>query len=193
MDEPQKEVSRSQAVLRHLDEHLSPPQRAALVEWARQLLSIRSVNEQPLEKARRAIAATYRREVIVALLSGTASSVKDLAWSDRSWSARLGLGAAAVAATTLGGKGAGIAAMGSAIGVPLWVVFGAGGSFAGMLIDELSKAMPRQVNRDSGIDAPKADSAIVEGEWEFLELPAPPEGGIQSSLESADHVDHRGT
>lgn len=37
------------------------------------------------------------------------------------------------------GQGAGIAALGGAIGVPLWVVFGAGGAFVGVFIDEAKR------------------------------------------------------
>ena len=37
-----------------------------------------------------------------------------------------------------GGQGAGIAALGAAIGVPLWVVFGAGAAFAGVLYEEIT-------------------------------------------------------
>ena len=46
---------------------------------------------------------------------------------------------AAVTALTLSGQGAGIAALGGAIGVPLFVVFGAGGALAGVIIDEVRK------------------------------------------------------
>jgi hypothetical protein len=42
----------------------------------------------------------------------------------------------AVAGVALfGGKAAGIAALGTAIAVPLWIVLGAGGAFAGVLIE----------------------------------------------------------
>jgi hypothetical protein len=74
---------------------------------------------------------TYRSDVVLAVLTSTGSAVKDAAWDDRSWSARLGIGGAALVATTFGSQGAGIAALGSAIGVPLWIVIGAGGSLPG--------------------------------------------------------------
>ena len=53
--------------------------------------------------------------------------------------ARLGISAAALGLLFFSGQAAGIAAMGGAIGVPLWIVFGAGGTFAGVLIDEIKK------------------------------------------------------
>jgi len=52
------------------------------------------------------------------------------------------LSAAAIAAVAFSGKGAGIAALGGAIGVPLWVVLGAGGAFAGVLIEEIQRSLP---------------------------------------------------
>jgi len=51
----------------------------------------------------------------------------------------LGIGVFTALALAGGGAGAGIAALGTAAGVPLWIVFGAGGAFAGMLADEIQK------------------------------------------------------
>jgi hypothetical protein len=164
MVETQSDVERSRAVVRYLDRHLSTSDRLALIDWAHQLLSIRNRQATPLRKARQALLVTLRREVILTMLSSTAGSLKGLAWSDRSWSARLGLGAAAVTGAVASSKGAGIAALGGAVGVPLWVVLGAGGSFAGMLIDELSRAIPRQ---DLPVEG--EDPTIVDAEWEPLE------------------------
>ena len=112
------------AAIDFLNERLSDGERAALVGWARDLLTIREGKESPMRKARKALSVTYRRKVVTTLLSTTASSLKDLAWDDRSWSARLGLGAAAITAASFGMQGAGIAALGGAIGVPLWIVLG---------------------------------------------------------------------
>lgn len=175
MPDPQHDLQTTRAVIRRLDERLQPEQRRAVVEWAQQMLRIRDEPGAPLRKARRALEATYRSDVVVAVLSTTVGTVRQIAWSDRSWSARLGLGAAAVTLTTLGGKGAGIAAMGGAVGVPLWMVLGAGGSFAGMLVDELSKARspkPRVETADHGIE-------IVDAEWEPLDGPDVPSSSFR--------------
>jgi hypothetical protein len=160
------------AVIQYLSERLSDEERGALIGWARDLLAIRSGTEAPMRKARRALGATYRRKVVTTLLSTTAGSLKDLAWDDRSWSARLGIGAAAITAATFGMQGAGIAALGSAIGVPLWIVLGAGGSFAGMLVDELSRGRTPRV----GEGGPGDHADVVDAEWTFAEPPALPTG-----------------
>ena len=51
--------------------------------------------------------------------------------------------------TRAAGQGAVIVALGGAIGVPLWVVFGAGGAFAGLLIEEIERTFADQP--DAGI------------------------------------------
>jgi hypothetical protein len=149
------------ALIRQLGAQLTGSRRSAVLQWARELIQIRNSSESPLNKTRRALKTTARSEVVTAFLTGTAGAFKDLAWDDRSWSARLGLGAAAITVAATGGQGAGIAALGTAVAVPLWIVLGAGGSFAGMLIDELSGTRP-QVAR------PEPDGAVQtpEGEWE---------------------------
>lgn len=53
----------------------------------------------------------------------------------------MGLSAAAVGLAVFGNQAAGIAALGSAIGVPLWIVLGAGSMFADQLLKELSGAL----------------------------------------------------
>lgn len=56
---------------------------------------------------------------------------------DRGLKSKWGLSAAGAAAVAFGTQGAGIAALGGAIRVPLWLVFGAGGAFLAMLYQEL--------------------------------------------------------
>jgi len=72
-------------------------------------------------------------------------SIKSVAWDDRGLMARAGIVSAVVAAVLFGSQGAGVAALGTAIGVPLWVVFGAGGAFVAALYQELTghKHVPR--------------------------------------------------
>lgn len=69
-----------------------------------------------------------------------------MGWDERSWMARLGLPGILIGAVVFGGEGAGIAAFGGAIGVPLWIVLGGGGAFAGRLLEEIN----RTVNRRNG-------------------------------------------
>jgi hypothetical protein len=74
----------------------------------------------------------------------------------------LGSGGAAVGVALFGGQSAGIAALGTAIGVPLWVVFGAGAAFAKSLHSELGRKSATPPTEDPGkvIDAVKGDDGI---------------------------------
>ncbi|MGO8659008.1 hypothetical protein ACC771_26070, partial [Rhizobium ruizarguesonis] len=61
--------------------------------------------------------------------------------------------------TLFPGANAGIAALGGAVGVPLWMVFGGGSMFLKVLYDELTKRSDEQASGASYkvIDAEKQD------------------------------------
>ena len=115
-----------------------PEDLDALRNWAQTMLEIRASNAPALEKAKRAVAASADKKVLAPILNVAWREMKRVGWEERSLPARMAMGAG-VAALTLSGQGAGIAALGGAIGVPLFVVFGAGGALAGVIIDEVRK------------------------------------------------------
>lgn len=123
----------------YVAEHASTPERNALTSWAKHLLDVRESSLPAHLKASRALSATARSKVVWPAAKLIWGEIKRHAWDERGVKSRFGLGAAAVGALLFGGQSAGIAALGTAIGVPLWVVLGAGGTFAGMLIEELSR------------------------------------------------------
>lgn len=108
----------------------------ALRSWAQTMLDIKGSNAPAFQKAKRAIAASADRKVLAPIMQIAWREMKRIGWEERSLPARMG---AAAAALTLSGQGAGIAALGGAIGVPLFVVFGAGGALAGVIIDEIKR------------------------------------------------------
>ncbi len=112
-------------------------ERDALLEWAQQLLAISRSSAGALAKTRQAFGATLTREVAWPVSKLLAAEIQRLAWTDRGLKSRWALSAAGAAAVAFGTQGAGIAALGGAVGVPLWLVFGAGGAFLGMLYEEL--------------------------------------------------------
>jgi hypothetical protein len=116
-----------------------PTDLDAISVWARKLLEIRSSPLTKLEKAKAAVSLTASSKVVWPVAKIVAKEAKRIGWDDRSKTARLGLGGAAIGAAVFGGKSAGIAALGTAIGVPLWVVLGAGASFANVLIEEVTR------------------------------------------------------
>jgi hypothetical protein len=136
-----------QALAVRVATQLNPEDRPVLKAYAEDLLAIRESDSSVARKAMDALDRTVNRELMRVFTTTAAKSLVKVAWQDRTWAARLGLSAAAVAAATTAGQGAGIAAFGSAIGVPLWVVLGAGGAFAGVLVDELTQAGDRPAVR----------------------------------------------
>lgn len=115
-----------------------PEDLDALKIWAQAMLSIRASNAPALQKAKSAIVASTDKKVLAPILQVAWKELRRVGWEERGLPARMAMGAA-VAALTFSGQGAGIAALGGAIGVPLFVVFGAGGALAGVIIDEITR------------------------------------------------------
>jgi hypothetical protein len=113
-------------------------QLAAIAEWAKEMLRIRDSGATLLQKVKLAIGATVDRKALGPLMSVAWRELRRVGWTERGLPARVAIGAA-VASLTITGQGAGIAALGGAIGVPLFVVFGAGGALAGVIIEEAKK------------------------------------------------------
>ena len=82
----------------------------------------------------------------------TGKALKELGWDNRGLSGRLGIATAIGTVVIFGGQGAGIAALGTAIGVPLWVVFGAGAAFLGEIYERFT-GKRRLETTDTVIDA----------------------------------------
>lgn len=138
-------------------------QQQALLEWAEELLVIRYADNSVRSKAKAAVVATAHRKVVWPFVRVVLQRLKRLGWDERSWKARLGIGTVATTVAVFGGQGAGIAALGTAVGVPLWVVFGAGGTFAGLLIDELEDAVRGRAKTSRSAKRPDLQKATSSG------------------------------
>ena len=146
-------------IIRSVVSKISAEEKSALTEWADQLLTLKSSDDSHLNKGISAIKLTAKKSVIVPIIKTFAKELKleqidatkfrttsykqtlnhlKAFWGRRSLPAKMGMSVGAVAAVIFGSQGAGIAALGTAVGVPLWVVFGAGASFLGMLYEELT-------------------------------------------------------
>jgi len=137
------ETDKQRQLALYIAESTSAVERAALITWAEQLLEIRKSGSPPHLKAMRALELTGRSKVILPVAKLMWKEIKRHAWDERGLKSRFGVGTAAIAGLMFGGQGAGIAAFGTAIGVPLWIVFGAGGAFAGMFLEELLRKSKR--------------------------------------------------
>lgn len=116
---------------------VSNDEASALRGLLEKLLEIRESGLSATEKARAALSATRESGVVLAAVKTVARELKTLGWDNRTKAQRAGLGAAAVGLGLFGSQAAGIAALGTAIAVPLWVVLGAGSMFGSYLYDEL--------------------------------------------------------
>jgi hypothetical protein len=123
---------------------LSDEENRSMLAWANGLLDIRNSNLPTVQKSKAAIRLTAQQRVVWPVIRLLAAEVKRIGWDERSTKARLGLAGATIGAMFFGGQSAGIAALGTAIGVPLWVVLGAGATFAGVLIEELKAHLERK-------------------------------------------------
>lgn len=132
-------------------------QKEALIPWLEQLLEIKGSDRTSIDKAS-PLKATAERQVILPILKLVAQEVglanlerqkfkfsdpasmmkaiQDL-WSRQSLPSKLGIGSSALALAIFGSQSAGIAALGTAVGVPLWIVLGAGGAWAGVVLEQL--------------------------------------------------------
>jgi hypothetical protein len=120
-------------------QNLSSDELLAMRSWAAQLLDIRESRGSKLQKARLALSATLASRVIWPAIKIAARKTKQIGWDNRGRTARLFVGASAIGVLVFGGQNAGIAALGTAVGIPLWIVLGAGASFANLLIEEISR------------------------------------------------------
>lgn len=132
-------------------------EKEALRLWIERLLAIKDTNLPAIQKAKRAISETANSKVVIPTVKIIARESKRLAWDDRGLKGRLGIGGAAAAFAVFGGQSAGIAALGTAIGVPLWVVFGAGASFLGVLYEEITGKKPNPKTSDTVIEVERKD------------------------------------
>ena len=141
------EKQEHRGVARAVVSELDPAQREILADYTNKLILLRETDLPTQTKVLDSIDLTADRQVLGVLTKGSGRLLAKHAWKDRSWAARIGLSAAAIASILTAGQGAGIALLGTAIGVPLWVVFGAGGAFAGVLLDEIERVRAGDAGR----------------------------------------------
>ncbi|QXQ05146.1 hypothetical protein KX816_12755 [Sphingosinicellaceae bacterium] len=121
-------------VATELLEGATPEERLALSKWASTLLSIRDSSDDGFGKARAAFMATVDSTTAWPLIRRIGDAIKRNAWDERSTTERAGVGAATAMVALFGGTFAVLTALGTAVGTPLWIVFGSGDGFAKQLV-----------------------------------------------------------
>lgn len=117
-------------------ERLTHTEKEVLLEWAKKVKSIqqnKSLNMQVKIKELRTLNNSKAFNSCTKLI--TAYSKKY--WKSASWAERMGIIGGVGALTLFGFGGAGVAALGGAIGVPLFLLTAAGGTLIGTIIDKL--------------------------------------------------------
>ena len=156
----EEEASKRRQLLTKVVEATSDDERMVLLQWAQGLQEIRGNSVSKLRKSKQALKLTIESKVAIAAAKIFVREAKRLSWDERRWQGRGTLLGAAVAVAVFSGQGAGIAALGGAVGVPLWFVLGAGGNLLGSLVDALQSRPPADSELKTTytvIDAEKQD------------------------------------
>lgn len=121
-------------VAEELIEGASPEERRALADWAGRLLAIRANTEDGFSKARDALTATVDSKTAWPLIRRLGDAIKRNAWDERSGTERAAVAGATAMVALFGGMFAVLTALGTAVGAPLWIVFGGGDDLARRLV-----------------------------------------------------------
>ncbi|WDP88398.1 MAG: hypothetical protein HUN04_01005 [Desulfobacter sp.] len=116
----------------------------ALYHWTASLLTLRNSGKSRKEKLRTLIGLTRDAPLLFPLIKKIALELKRTGWDEAGWQSRLGTGATLWATLAIAGSGARLAMLGTAIAVPLWIVFGSGDRFAKQMIQMLKQYLSRQ-------------------------------------------------
>jgi hypothetical protein len=144
-DEPRNQ--QTQLAIR-IAQEATPDENAALRKWASDLLVLRDKDLPALVKGKDAIRLTIKSKVAWPATKIMAREIKKHGWDKRNATTKVGLTGAALGLAFFPGAGAGIAALGGAVGVPLWVVMGGGAMFAKVLLTELVAKTKRDIAED---------------------------------------------
>lgn len=120
---------------------ITPEEGIALHLWANKLLRLRNSTKSGPEKFQDIIRLTKEAKILIPVIKKIFVELKKTGWDESSWKSKLGMGASLWATLIIGKAAAGVALLGGAVAVPLWIVFGTGDTFVKTLIDELKKRL----------------------------------------------------
>ena len=138
-------VEQQRGLASRIAEQMPEAEGNVLAAYLKSLLEIRKQEISRKAKLGRIIKLTANVSVLTSTLKIIAREAKRHGWDNAGRPTRWATVGAGVGLIAFGGQSAGIAAFGTAIGVPLWIVFGAGAAFAESLYSELDDRLrPRQ-------------------------------------------------
>lgn len=130
------ETETEPAIVRSL-RRLPPAEQHRLLEWSRGWGTIRYGELRGGRKITAMLALTREHRAAWPLAKIMFLTLKVVIWDARSWTFRLGLGSLVATFILLGNAAASIVALGGGIGLPLWLLIGAGGILIGLLADRI--------------------------------------------------------
>jgi hypothetical protein len=122
----------------------SDEERLEIKSWAEKAIVIRndeSLNQ--IQKVKKLYEESWRSSVITKFLKAFLQFIKKHGWDERSMPARITMSGAALGFVTMGTKLAGIASAGIGVGLPFFVLTGAGGALLGVIIQEATKGQKK--------------------------------------------------
>lgn len=134
----QRVLSAAKNIVDELIAETSRKEQEKLKDWLKDLLDIRN-SDKTYRKKIKMIGANLKQSQALAPVAKVLLIKMKNAWNDLGGPAKWAVGAAGTALVLFGGAGAGITAFGGAVGIPLFVVFGAGGALAGAIIQEFDR------------------------------------------------------
>lgn len=125
---------------RKIIDELNEEEKVSAYNWAKDAKVIVNNPElSQIEKLKELHAINTKYKSIEKVLKGFYRIGKKHCWDDRGWAARLGIIGLSLGGIFSGSGFAGIATAGWGIGLPVFLLTTAGGTFLGTLIDEFLK------------------------------------------------------
>lgn len=138
----------AQKIVQEAVERMDEGQRTLVLAWAQRAQEITGRDDLSKGEKLRQLTDLETAPAVKAFIIGLSAALKQHLWDERSWPARGALSGLALGVVALGGQGAGIAAMGGAIGVPLFLLTTAGGLVLGTVISELTNAEGKRTKKE---------------------------------------------
>ncbi|MAO07486.1 MAG: hypothetical protein CL596_02105 [Alteromonas sp.] len=117
---------------------LSQKEKAKILAWAKEVRAIQKDPNLNFKEKFKALKELNNKEAFSATNKFVMMHSKKY-WKHAPWTERMAIIGLAGGVVIFGGSGAGIAALGGAIGLPLFLLTGAGGALVGMIIERLDK------------------------------------------------------
>lgn len=152
-DIPTLETEREQRAVSAIMTRTDDNEKRALLAWLDEIIDIRNSGMRKRDKVRRVLSSFRHAGNLLSVIR----MMRGLLWDERSKPFRLGLGLTAAAAVLMPAQ-ATLAALGGAVTVPLWMVFGSGYAFALLLSRELRRKLSEV-----------KDGEVIEAEYEVVE------------------------